>query len=161
MNKQFQILNSVYKPLWGKAQSVLKELRMCGFDADCAFYNGHFIKSADGWEEEYFPIPVISVKGLCDIEFDLVHTGITAKLKKDGALKFDYGLLCGKKFEMYGVENYLDDIFNEDIPADKICENIQKSGEKEIGFSFVYKDEVLKEELLTFIRFLKANGFYY
>ena len=43
-----------------------------GFKVTSGFYNGHYHKNAAGlYQADTYPIPVISVMGLCDLEIDL------------------------------------------------------------------------------------------
>lgn len=58
---------------------------------------------------DYFPIPVITNKGTCDIEINLDQISITTKLTRNGALSYDFEKVKAYSFEAYGVKNYLDD----------------------------------------------------
>lgn len=152
-------------PLCNLADSICATLKNNGKCAEWAFYNGHFEKDGENWVKEYYPVPVISVRGLCDVELYTENCNITSKLTKEAALAFDYSLLKDTTFEMYGVENYLRDIYNSQIPEDEICQNILSSGEKEIGFAFPLPNignvEKTAEKILRLITFLFDNGFYY
>lgn len=165
MKNRLEYLNSYYAPLCNLADKVCGALKNNGNYAEWAFYNGHFVKDGENWVKEYFPVPVISVRGLCDIELHAGSCNITSKLTVDAALAFDYSLLNGVKFEMYGVENYLRDIYNADVPKDEIYQNILSSEEKEIGFAFFLPD--IEDErksvknIILLIKFLSDNGFYY
>lgn len=165
MKNYLEYLNSFYKPLCNLADKICKALKNDGNNVERAFYNGHFVKEGDSWVKEYYPVPLISVHGLCDIELHAENCNITSKLTKDAALLFDYSLFNGIAFEMYGVENYLSDIYNAGIPISDIYQNILDSGEKEIGFAFplpdIENDEKTVKSVFRIIKLLLGNGFYY
>lgn len=157
-------LNSIYRELDLRTQAILGHL--CSkriFECGCGFFSGHFYRNSKGeFVMSYFPIPVISIKNLCDIEINLDSASASTKLKKPDALKFDYEKLSGFKFEIYGVENYLDDIFRSDeLPISEIVQSIKKCGEKEIGFSFEFPQSFSPEDFYGFALFLRKNAFYY
>ena len=60
---------------------------------------------------DYYPIPVISIKGYCDIEIEIDEITISTKLKYNDALNFDYSKIMHYDFEMYGVKDYLKDYY--------------------------------------------------
>ena len=64
-------------------------------------------------------------------------------------------------FEAYGVEDYLADYYNSDMTVEQLHKNIKNSGEKEIGFSFVFDHDADKNILFDFAKLLSRKGFYY
>lgn len=88
-----ELLNQIYRPLDEKAS----RLGMClskthgGFKLSNGFYNGHYHKTAEGeCREDKYPIPVISVLGLADIEVDVDGLTVTAKLSKKQIAGLDW-----------------------------------------------------------------------
>lgn len=63
--------------------------------------------------------------------------------------------------EIYGIEDYLNDIYNSSICFDKIKDNINNTIEEEIGFTFLFEFEVKNQILINFIKFLVQERFYY
>lgn len=156
-------LNVVYKPLDIKARDISDYLNNKNLDCSYGFYNGHFYKNETGiYEISYYPIPVITVKNLCDIEINTDGIiSISSKLERNRALIYDYQKLNEIEFEAYGTESYLNDFFipGQDLKTLKF--NIKNSLEKEIGFSFKFYENISCQFLCDFILFLKEEGFYY
>ena len=106
-----------------------------------------------------YPIPVISVQDLCDIENDLDNVCISTKLSKHNALSFNCDKVAHLEFEVFGVEDYLADYY---LPGEEISTLLQKiknSEEKEIAYSFIFDESFIK--VCDFLVFLKQNKFYY
>ena len=150
-------LNEIYGKLDKKAHEISKSLH-CTFD----YYNGHYYRNESGnYEMEYFPIPVITIKGTCDIEIELNQISITTKLTKDDALSYDFDKVKSYSFEAYGVENYIDDFYIAGNTIDDMIEKIMKSEEENIFFSFYFPYEVDSGTVCEFVKFISAEGFFY
>lgn len=153
-------LNEIYAPVIRRAQSISAALSARGFAHKTEFHNGHFIKDGADFVEELFPIPVIGVEGLCDVEIQPDCVEVTSKLSREQAMKFDYTTLRGD-FEIYGVENYLDDFYNKDMSTDGIADRIARSDESEIFFGFSFADDADAEAIAEFAEFIEKLGFFY
>lgn len=160
MNKRE--LNSIYSELEVSTAVMVRYLDdMAGLNYTVGFYNGHYSKNAQGeYEREFYPIPVISVAGVCDIEIEPDAIAVSSKLKRETALLFDYNALKEYKFEVYGVEDYLADYYvNRDV--DKLLENIGNSQEREIAYRFTFGKSSDFKQVARLTLFLRSNGFYY
>ncbi len=156
-----QQLNEIYYPLDLK-QAELNALFRGDFRLESSWYNGHYHKDETGnWCRESYPIPVIGVKGLCDIEVPFDKISISTKLKRDAALGYPFEKLAGYEFEAYGVENYLTDFYHPGQTAQDLRENIRACNEKEIGFSFVFPLDRDGKQIFEFVKLLQQEGFYY
>ncbi|HZU87274.1 MAG TPA: DUF3201 domain-containing protein, partial [Anaerolineaceae bacterium] len=118
MEERIQDLNRVYQPVYEQMKSILKELKAQGYPCEWGFYNQHSIKQAGTWVLEYYPIPVITVKDVCEIGLDMDHTFIECKLKREMALAFDFSFFNKYKYEVYGIEDFLNDFYNETLDFD-------------------------------------------
>lgn len=159
-----QELNEFYKKLDFKAMKLAGPFNKIHgiFNCKVAYFNGHYSKNEHGdYEMDFFPIPVISIENYCDIEIGIDGVSLSAKLKREEALKFDYMKLRNYKFEAYGVEDYLNDFYVEGNTFEQLISNIRKSKEKEIGFAFYFSDAVDGEQIYDFVKFLRKEGFYY
>lgn len=155
-----QFLNRIYGELEGRRGALLHMLTRSGFSASSGYYNGHYSKDADGsYRKDDYPIPVISVEGLCDIEIGLSGISVSAKLSRPQALGYDYGKLSAYSFEAYGVADYVSDFYAEGMTFDQLRSNIQASQETEIGFSFALAADT--QAVLPLIALLKSEGFFY
>lgn len=162
MNTERENLNKIYCPLHTKAAEIFSRFRRHVFETELGWYNGHYSKDENGqYQPDYFPIPVISVKGYCDIEIGFEQITVSAKLKRDEALSYSFDDVKDAPFEAYGVEDYLADYYNSDMTVEQLHENIKNSDEKEIGFSFVFDYNVDKDTLFDFAELLRREGFYY
>ena len=156
-------LNRIYRPLDEKAHEYLSEMTKLhgGFEIESGFYNGHYHKNSEGnYQIDAYPIPVINVKGLCDIEIDFDGTSITSKLSKEQIISFDWNLLGNVKFEVYGVNDFLRD-YGDNYSACEISESVQNSEEKEFFISFFIPVNESGESVLKLLRKLQKHGFHY
>lgn len=79
-------IHTAYGRLEQKQSAMIRALVHKGVDLESGWYNGHYHRSDDGnWLRESYPIPVISVKGICDIEVPFDAITASTKLKKDAA----------------------------------------------------------------------------
>lgn len=156
-------LNQLYRPLAEKLHELIAKLTKLhgGFKVTSGFYNGHYHKNAAGlYQADAYPIPVISVMGLCDIEIDFDGITVTTKLSKEQIATFDWNTLGDVQFEVYGVEDYLRDYGNERI-VDEINGNVLPSAEREFFVSFSFPTTTGGEGIMRFLRTLQKNHFYY
>ena len=62
-------IDSAYHELELKHAEIVHALFHRMFKLESGWYNGHYNRTEDGnWHCDSYPIPVISIKGLCDIE---------------------------------------------------------------------------------------------
>ena len=150
-------LNEIYKRLDKKAHDICQLL-----NSTFGYYSGHYHKNEAGnYEPDYFPIPVISLNGICDIEIDLNQISITTKLTREDAISYDFEKLKSYSFEAYGVENYLEDFY---VAGDTICdmkEKIQKSNEENVFFSFYFPFDVSANMLCALVSIIRKECFFY
>ena len=60
----------------------------------------------------------------------------------------------------YGVEDYLSDFYHAGLTVQDLKDNIAKSDEKEIGFSFIFSFDVEGKQIFEFAKLLRREGFY-
>jgi len=155
-------LNIIYQPLVKKAESIYNIVTEQYNKAFYSFYNNHFHKNEIGeYIVDYFPIPVISIENICDIEFDLDTINVTSKLTKHNTVEFDYSKLNNFKFEIYGVNDYLTDYYTNDSSLDQAIAKIGKSNETEFFFTFYFNNDTDEKALLIFLAFLQKEKFFY
>lgn len=157
-----QELNGFYREAEVRTAVIVREIdKRINLDYDIGFYNGHYSKNEQGeYMRECYPIPVISVRNLCDVEVEFDCVSVSAKLSREQALAFDYGVLKEYNFESYGVEDYLADFYVDD-DIDGLKNNIASSNESEIGFQFVFDKNASGAKIAELIILLKNKGFYY
>lgn len=109
MNKELlNELNTAYYRLEMKQAEIVYAFFHRIFELEFGWYNGRYHKGDnDNWIRESFPIPVIGIKDLCDIEIQFNEISVSAKLKRNIALAYSFEKLTEYEFEAYGVEDYL------------------------------------------------------
>ena len=156
-------LNEFYRNLYTKAQSLRNPFTSTSGKYKCsmAFFNGHYSRNDSGqYEMEYFPIPVISIIDVCDIEVGIDTITVSTKLSRFEAEAFDYSLLQKYKFEAYGVNNYLEDYYTNGSTIADFIQKVKHSNEESIGFSFTFNN-LDEDRVYAFVEFLSANKFFY
>lgn len=155
-------MNTAYLQLEQKCGELVCVLNHRIFELESGWFNGHYQKDADGkWVRDAYPIPVITVKGLCDIEIQFDRISVSTKLKRDVALEYSFEKLMKYEFEAYGVEDYLSDYYHPGQTVQELRDNIKASGETEIGFSVTFPFEVEGEQIFDFVKLLRREGFCY
>lgn len=156
-------LNEFYYQLQIRCNSLMLGLRHRLLETECGWYNGHYYKNEEGeYECANYPIPVITVKGLCDIEVNLDSVSVTSKRNRLDTLDYSFSRFTGVPFEVFSIEQYLDeDYYAPGMSMEDFRENMRKSQEEELGFSFQFDKDVDKDEMFGFVKLLRQEGFYY
>lgn len=155
-------INSAYSLLEARMAVVFSSLNRRMFVLEWGWYNNHYSLGEDGrWIREAFPIPVISVKGLCDVEISFTGITLTTKLSRERALEYSFDKLADYDFEAYGVEDYLSNFYSKGNTIGELKQNIENSTEKEIFFGFTVPQDMNGDKMYNFAKLLKRDGFYY
>ena len=163
VSQEFQKeMNAAYDRLEKKHCALVQALSHRIFELESGWFNGHYQKNEDGsFRRDSYPIPVISVKKLCDIEIQFDRIDISTKLTREKALTYSYEKIMKYSFEAYGVEDYLGDYYHEGQTIPELRENILGGKEKEIGFSFTFSFDTEEDRIFEFGKLLRREGFYY
>ncbi len=155
-------IDAAYRALETRLKAVKAAVRQSGLEWTAGWYNGHYARDGRGeFRRQACPIPVVSVKRLCDIELGFSALNITAKLSRAQALAFPYETLPPCSFEAYGVEDYLSDYYHAGQSLETLRQNVAASAESEIGFAFSWPASIEPDALVDFLTFLKGSGFFY
>ncbi len=161
-NELLDGMNRVYYELNLKKSEIFHALYHRIFELSVGWYNEHYVKDDSGaYRVTYYPIPVISVKGFCDIEITFDEVSVTTHLRREAALEYSYDRLKDYPFEAYGVEEYESDYYHPGLTVADLKENIRRGDEKEIGFAFTFPFEVDGRVIFEFVKLLRREGFYY
>ena len=163
MNQElFHEMQRFYDRLETRSGQLFHALFHRVFELEVGWYSGHYHKMEDGnWTREAYPIPVIGVKGFCDIEVQPDHISVSTKLKRSSALNYSFVKFAEYDFEAYGVEDYLADFYPPGQTIEELKENIRACQEREIGFSFSFPFDVDGQKMYEFVKLLRREGFYY
>ena len=155
-------INETYQRLEGECLEIHTQLKAFNLPLEWGWYNGHYHKNNSGeWEREFYPIPVITIKNLCDIEIGIDNISISTKLRREHAVQYSFSKFESYTFEAYGVENYLEDFYTSGESLLTMKAKILESNETEIGFSFYFSKDGTKSSIKDVIQLLIDEGFYY
>ncbi|NJE73922.1 MULTISPECIES: hypothetical protein [unclassified Pseudoflavonifractor] len=163
MNQElFHEMQRFYDRLETRSGQLFHALFHRVFELEVGWYGGHYHKNEDGtWIREAYPIPVIGVKGFCDIEVQPDHISVSTKLRRSTALNYSFNKFAEYDFEAYGVEDYLADFYHPGQTIEELKENLLACNEPELGFSFTLPFDVDGAEILELVQLLRREGFYY
>ena len=154
-------MGAAYRALETRLEIVKAAVRQAGLECASIWHSSHYARDGRGeFRRQAYPIPVVSVEGLCDIELGFLSLSITAKLARAQSLAFPYEALPPCSFESYGVEDYLSNCYHAGQSLEALRKNAASSHETEIGFAFSLP-MAIEPELVDFPIFLKGSGFSY
>lgn len=155
-------LNKAYSLLEIRKAEIVDALYHRMFEIESGWYSGHYHRDDCGnWIRESYPIPVVSVKGLCDIEIGFERITVSTKLKRNTVLSYSFDKFAGYTFEAYGVDDYLADYFHAGQTIPEMKDNVRACEEREIGFSFTFPFDTDGTLIYDFAKLLRREGFFY
>ena len=177
LNDDFRArLNELYSTLTAKSQSLMKAL-MPLVDADLLMSMSYVIKhyirnmykhreptpdNAADYSEDNYPIPVIRLSDLCEVEIYTDVISVFTRLKCTDAERFDISCLEKYSFEAYGYdEGRLIDFSDGKATLQEIKENILKSNTEVTDFYFDFPFDVEESEIYALTKLLHGAGFFF
>ncbi len=153
-------LDAVCAPLDEKLRALVSALKgAVPSPISSGYFNGHYRKTQNGaFEKELYPIPVVTVQGLCDVELEPNGVSVTTNCALQTVLSYRGSVLLETPFDAYGVEDFLSDYGN-DLSSLKAF--LTQSADSECFLIFSFPAAVSVAELLRFVIRLKAEQFYY
>ena len=145
----WDILNSVYGALDQRVQILGRELAAAGYAARWSWYNLHATRRGDEYKVELFPIPVITVGRWCDVVLELDSICVDAHLSNEQARSFRWNRVIWP-FELYGVEDYTEDLYRPGMSRDGLPELIKQYG-GEIGVAFALPKDCGDDEVMAIV----------
>ncbi len=136
----WETLNSAYEPLYRRAQALCSRLNAAGYGCQWNWYAFHFSRRPEGFSPEFFPIPVITVQGLCDTGLELDWSAIR------------------RPFEVYGADDYCGDLYRPGMTPDQLRARIAQDGAKEVGVQLTLAAGCTDEEVLTAVAECRGWG---
>ena len=155
LQKEYRRLELKYYQLWHGLDHRI-------FDLDGSWLNGEFEKSADGqWINQSYPIPVISVKGYCDVEIGFDKITVSVKRKRKDALERSYEKLMVYNFEAFGSDDCREVFYRPGMTGEQMKAKLRESNEQEIRFRFILPWNTDQEQIYEFAKLLRREEFYY
>ena len=157
--KIHETLEQIYAPLEEKRGELMRLLAKKYPALSWGWYSGHYHRTSDGWAKESYPIPVLTVEGLCDIELSLREMNVTAKLSARELDHYSYDLLQTYPFEAFGTEDFLKDYARRGDSIHTLKKNLLGTKETFITFSFPLSYNEPTDLLLSLLSLLESEGF--
>jgi len=154
---RMEMLNREYEPLRAHTHQVLKALKASQFEYEWGYFAQHSVRNGEACFFEHYPIPVITVRGICEIGFDLNQTFIEFVLGKAKALELDFTQLQGFDFEVYGMKEYLSDFYNSQMDIKDLHARILAGDGNEIGVSFLFGRLEPAENIVRMVNKIRAE----
>ena len=161
MDKRFlDLIEAEYSRLETRTKELSEVLTSYNFIVKRCWYNGHYHNDGKEWVREAYPISVIEVCGICDIEIGFCNVSISTKLKREKALEYSFDKFTEYKFEAYGANDYLTNLCNDGQSLRTLKENIENCEEDEICFSFAFPFNVSSSTICELVDLLRNENFY-
>lgn len=157
-----RIINDSYKELDYVANDIFNSLFRLPdeYSYKIGYFNYRYYKDNNSYDLEYYPIPVISILNICDIEIDFDQIRFVCKIKHYQALSYDYYELNEYEFDLYELDNQGSKLYKSGESTDGLSFLLSKIDTKELGITF-YFDKKNLPDIIEFISFLDKEGFYY
>lgn len=153
----WEVLNGVYEPLYQKVKKLRTRLLKEGYPVTWDWYAFHSSRRGGEPKLEYFPIPVLTVEGVCNIGLALDRVFAEGTLTRQQASSFDWTSVS-RPFELYGVEDCLEQLYGPGMSLEDLPQRIASSGESAFGLQFVLPSDCGTEELLAVVADCKRWG---
>ena len=154
-------MDRAYYRLETKQAEVVYALFHRIFHIESNWCSGHYYQKDDGqWHTTAYPIPVISVKGLCDIQIHFDRIVVCTKMKQAAALAYSFEKIRGYVFSVYSADDPFSEYYHEGQSIQELKNNLLASAEKEIEFSFLFPFDTRGKDLFAFVKLLRREGFY-
>ena len=155
-------ISEFYQRLLNKRFEILLAVTKRTFNVEHGLYTGNYRRTSDGkWWEEAYPIPVIEIRGVCDIEIEPDKVSVSSKLKRGAALEYPLEQLAGYEFEAYDADDFKHELYDAAQGENAFRASIRACGAKEVGFWFIFPFDTKGEQMYEFAKFLRRQGFYY
>ena len=159
--KYLAAIDAAYFSLEEKKAELLSALSAARLRTKDGWHNGHYHKNELGeWERESYPIPVLELAGLCDVEIGFNRIGVSTKLSTDRIDSIYPEDFTPLDFEVYDTESFLEDIYTSRQPFAQLKTSVKRHPASEVGFTFYFPPNVTAKPILELILLLDKAGFY-
>ena len=151
-----KMLNEIYLKIQEEKNLITEYLDTENYEYFVGYFPYHSFKENDEFYLEYYPIPVITLSDRVDIGVDIDQIYFEFKLSREEAVLFDYKEIAMYHFEVYGIEDYYNDFYDEEN-TDTIVSNIENSDEHEVGVSILIVKENITSTIKEILEYLKMK----
>ena len=150
-------LNDIFQPLHERSAIVRKLLSSSGYAIASGWYNNHSISIDSRMRTEYYAIPVVSVREICDIGFDVDHIFIESYISKSEIELIDFEMLLTQYcFEIYDAEEFMNDICTSNDSVNEILSAIRRSEVKSFCINIIVKQTVGDNHIMNLVALMKS-----
>ena len=165
MEKLEENLTLIYKEMYSKMISLGISLNQNVFEHEYDLMFSSLMQyETEEIKELFYPVLVIKIKYLCDVELWFDKIIITARTDITNLLEFDISKFERFNYDLYGCKEYPYMFYNKNMSIDlndKLNE-LKELGEKEIGIQVYLDKDIEKEEFGKVIKHLyNMKIFYY
>ena len=169
-------LNELYSTLTAKAQSLMKAF-MPLVDSQLLMSMSYVIKhyirnmykrreatpeNAAETSEDNYPIPVIRLSDLCEVEIYTDVISVFTRLKRSDVQELDFSRLSGYAFEAYGYDSgSLIDFCGGSAALQDIKDNILDGNTEVADFYFDFPFDADEGEISALVTLLHDSGFFF
>lgn len=146
------ILNNFYDDYNDKAISLTKLLSKT--------YKSSYSYTTK-YNNESYPLPVISVKGLCEIILNEYEIDINTKISKSNLLKINFNDFKDYDFDIYSPYDYYNDLYEKGMSNKELKDKIKKTNYKNFGLTFIVPLDMSNISIRKLINLLNINKFKY
>ena len=169
-------LNELYSTLTAKSQNLMKALMPLvhpGLLMSMSYVIKHYIRNmykrrettpenATSCSEDNYPIPVIRLSDLCEVETYTDVISVFTRLRRRDVESFDFSLLSGYGFEAYGYDSgQLIDFSDSGGELSGIKDNILKSNTEVADFYFDFPFDADENDISALVTLLHNSGFFF
>lgn len=144
-------LNEIYGSVYDRAKEIYLEIFSTGQNAMFGWHNMHSTKNGHEMLTQFYPIPVISIEAVGEIGVDIDSVFFELRVSKEKALELDYEQLGAHyEIEVFGQNNYLEDLYHKDMTRDAVIQKIKDTEEVNIKIYARFPADVKAIALLEF-----------
>lgn len=151
-----KMLNEIYLKIQEEKNLITEYLDTENYEYFVGYFPYHSFKENDEFYLEYYPIPVITLSDRVDIGVDIDQIYFEFKLSREEAVLFNYKEIEMYHFEVYGIEDYYNDFYDEEN-TETIVSNIENSDEHEVGVSILIVKENITSTIKEILEYLKMK----
>lgn len=154
-------LNAIYRQLELKSAQMSAGLHHRVFECRTNWLSGCYALDSEGkFICEDFPIPVIQVRGYCDVEIHPEGIHVVAKMKQIDAIGHSFAKLQKYEYHVFGAEEYSSGYCEADLAIGDLKTNLVAACNKEVIFTFFLSPDIDGDEIYEFAKLLRREGFY-
>lgn len=158
LTRTMETINGAYQGLHERAEKLANVLARLGHKVEWGYFGQHSTMVDGDYFLEYYPVPVITVKDVCDVGLDFTQVWVEGKLYSGAARELELNFLKKYDFSIYGIDNYLQELYEDGMSDEELHEAIASSEEREIGIAITLDDEPLTREIIEAVHLMMQLG---